>query len=193
MADPQTRVLTGVDDFGVIQRGPDDVDVCAGGAAFSHAEKCRVIDDAIVYLRNTSSTELQTLMDRASTGAGNYLPNTPPGRLPDFYRAIIGSRLFYQKTLQPPTLRQLLGVMDMCEDTRNRDDDFAMLETATRAILGYKLTPAEQSWADERQQAIAAAMQPPPASSSSSSSGSTGLFVLAGLAVVGLLFMGGKK
>jgi hypothetical protein len=186
-----TKKLIGVDDFGIIQRGLNDVQVCGLGGAFNHAEKCKIIDDAVVFLRSTPAADVTNLMDRAATSSP-YFPNTPPGRLPDFYRVIVASRLFQQKAGKPPTLLQLLTILDLIEDARGRDDDYAMLDTATRAVLKYKLTPVEQSWADERLKAIEAAandVSAPPASSSSSGGG--GALAAAAALGTGGFFVGG--
>ena len=193
MADSKvpTKKLIGVDDFGIIERGLNDVDVCNLGGAFNHAEKCRIIDDAVVFLRNTPARDVTDLMDRAATSSP-YFPNTPPGRLPDFYRSIVGARMFQQKAGKAPTLRQLLTILDLVEDARGRDDDYAMLDTATRAVLKYKLTPAEQNWADERLKAIEAAandVSTPP--SSSSAAGGGGALAAAAALGTGGFFVGG--
>lgn len=170
-----TLTLTLAEDFGVIRRGRDDVEVCNLGGAFNHAEKCRIIDDAIIYLRATPARVVTDLMDRAARSSP-YLPNTPPGRLPDFYRVIIASRYFQQYSAEAPTLRQMLTVLDLIEDARGRDDDFAMLQTATRAVLKLPLTREEQAWAAERMLAINAAAdepsrEPPPVPPTSAAGG----------------------
>lgn len=139
------------DDFGILSRG-DDLALCAGGP-LNHPEKCRVVDDAVLYLRSSNEAEIAAVLAAASQSSPNF-PNTPPGQLPLFYRAVVTLRLFAQKAGRPGTLKEVLTVLDLVEDTRGRDDDYAMLDTATRAVLGYKLDPAEQAWVEERKGAV---------------------------------------
>jgi hypothetical protein len=151
----EIRKLKFGDDFGILERGSNDVELCASGSALKHDEKCKIIDDAVVYLKSPQLTTLalDDLMEKASRGS-QYFPNTPPGRLPDFYRAIVALRLYQQKSGKAPKLSAVLTILDLVEDTRNRDDDFAMIDTAVRAVLGYQLDPTETNWAQERLQAV---------------------------------------
>jgi hypothetical protein len=146
------------DDFGVITRGVDDTTLCRAGGAFQHAEKCKIIDDAVIYLGSgmVSGTSIDRIDQMAASSPINF-DQAPPGRLPEFYRAVVALRLYNKYAGTPPTLKQVLIILDITNDTRGRDDDYANLDTAVRAVLGYPLTVTEQAWAADRLRAINAA------------------------------------
>jgi hypothetical protein len=154
----EVRRYISSNDFGVITRGPDDEAVCRAGGAFQHVEKCKIIDDVVIYLGSgmVSGQSIDRIDQMAAASPINF-DQAPPGRLPEFYRALVAIRLYNKYAGSPPTLNQVLIVLDITNDTRDRNDDYANIDTAVRAVLGYPLTATEQAWAADRLRAINAA------------------------------------
>lgn len=141
----QTLMLTGTDDFGLVQRGSDDVAVCSASGAFNRAEMCKMVDDAIVFYRMQGPEAMNALFTKMGNPPSS-LPNMPPGRLVEFYRIIAAMRFAQQLGSRALTLKELLFVVEAGAGDRGREDDFYRTRTLVKAVLKAPLTPEEQAF-----------------------------------------------
>lgn len=152
------RRLTDVNDFGLVTREADDVAVCSGGGAYDRAALCKLVDDAVVYYQKQGQAAVGELFRKM----GQYppgLPNMPPGRIPEFYRAIAAMRFSQELGGRALTLREMLFVLESIGGERNREDDYYATRTLVKAVMNLPLSPQEQSFIAERGGALAASQQ----------------------------------
>lgn len=141
----QTLMLTGNNDFGLVQRGADDVAVCSESGAFNRAEMCKLVDDAIVYYQMRGPDAMNALFAKMGSPPAS-LPNMPPGRLVEFYRIIAAIRFAQQIGGRALTLKELLFVVEAGAEDRGREDDFYRTRTLVKAVLKAPLSPEEQAF-----------------------------------------------
>lgn len=152
----QSLILTGVDDFGLVQRGPDDVAVCAATGAFDRTRLCKLIDNAVVYYK-TQGPDAITAVFRDMGNFPPGLPNMPPGRIPEFYRIIAAMRFAQEMGGRALTLKELLFVVEAGGGSeRGREDDYYRTRTLVKAVLKIPLTPQEKAFIDTVQGGLAA-------------------------------------
>lgn len=185
---PQTQTFTTQDDFGLIDRGPDDVAVCQQSGSFDRTRLCKLVDDAIVYYRVQGGDVVNALFQQMGNPPAR-LPGMPPGRIPEFYRILAAMRFSQQLGGRALTLREILFVIEANGDERDRDDDFYRTRTLVKAVMGLPLTEPETTFMKPRLAALQAAHeaavnnQPPP--SAKPSSGAAPIVLAAGGFAVG--------
>lgn len=157
----QTRTFTGQDDFGFVNR-EDDSTFCAGG----NRGFCQLVDEAAVYYTKSSPAQRAEIRRVYSAGSPFFAgENLPPGVIPDFYRLALAREFFDEFGKGTPSLRQLVGVLQLTNEERGREDDYAKLRAAVKAVSGVcdqvpvagqpsGCSLAEKSWVAERRSAI---------------------------------------
>lgn len=145
MASVQMLLLSGADDYGLVQRGSDDVAVCAASGAYNRSETCKLIDDAVVYVKQQGPQAVDALFQKMGNPPAG-LPNMPPGRIPDFYRVLATMRFAQNMGGRALTLKELLFVIEAGGGDRDREDDFYRTRTLVKAVLKLPLTPEEQAF-----------------------------------------------
>jgi len=138
-----TRRYTGVDDFGLIQRG-DDVALCASGGAFNRGALCKVIDDAVLYYKMQGPEAMDALVKRMGQPPSN-LPGQKPGRIIDFYRVVAAIRFAQRFGGRALTLAEMMFVIESSNQEDDRWDDFSNVAALTKAALGVQLTAQEEA------------------------------------------------
>lgn len=143
--------LTTADDFGIVSRGPNDVAICAPAAAgaFQRDELCRIVDDAVVYMRSLGKEGVDAVFTKLASPPPLFdNPPMPSGRIPVFYRVVVATREFQRYAQRPITLPELLFILEAVEVPRNRDDDFWTTSTLAKALSGNVLSPEEKAFFD---------------------------------------------
>lgn len=161
----ETRRFSQANDFGFVNRQDDEV-MCAASGAVPYRTVCQVIDDAAIYYATAGEGALLDIR-RWYSQSPEFFPGSflPAGAIPAFYRAILARAFFaeFGGANFVPTLRQMIVVLNMVEEPRGREDDYAKTRTAVKAILGVcektfngqpACSPGEISWAAERMNAL---------------------------------------